>query len=211
MKLFIGVCNSQDSVPGCFFWSFVGLKNKYSTEIYRSTHPWDVVRNNRIIDKFLRSDCDVLAKMDIDQLYPRNYITSMMQNVERFKVVGPLIYDRWAANKFMPLMFDNVNENFMPLEPMDISSLTGIVKVPYAHTNLFYTREVLESIPAPWYEAYATSDGLDRKNHVDFAFLDKINRAGFSVHIDLNTVVNHQTERLYATEKLRDVWQGSPL
>ena len=76
--------------------------------------------------------------------------------------------------------------------PIDIEGKSGVLQVPYAHTNLFYKREVVENVPMPWYEAYMTDDGLNRANHVDFDVLDKIKKAGYPIYIDLDVRVGHQ-------------------
>lgn len=190
MKLFLGICNSQDFVPAGFFWSFINIKSQWQTEVYRSTHPWDIIRNNRIIDKFLKSDCDVLVKMDIDQAYPPMFFEKLVPLVEQYKVIGPMIKDRWRSNGFCPLAFSS--HDGMVLHTYSLTGKSGVVEIPYAHTNLFYAREVLEKVPPPWYEATQTEDGLERKNHVDFTFLDKIKAAGYPIYIDLDTVVAHQ-------------------
>lgn len=191
MKLFMGVCNSQNNIPSEFFWSVVAIKRICEVTSFRSRHPWDVTRNNVIIDAFLKSNCDILVKMDIDQSYPSNYFERFVPLVEQFKVVGPLIHDRWGGNGYMPLAFSERYEG-LALKRMDLSELTGIVNIPYAHTNLFYHREVLEKIKPPYYEAYQRPDGLERGNHVDYDFIDKIHSAGYETYIDLSTVVGHQ-------------------
>jgi len=190
MKLFIGICNSQHEVPSEFFWTFSSIKQVCNSTTFRSRHPWDVVRNNKIIDKFLKSDCDILAKMDIDQSYPPNYFEKFVPLVEKYKVIGPLIYDRWPTYNYMPLMFTE-RDGFI-LSKMDLSDKTGIVEVKYAHTNMFYAREVLEKIPKPWYEAFLSEDGLSRANHVDYDFIDKVHDAGYDTYVDLSMVVGHQ-------------------
>ena len=188
-KIFVGICNSQDFMPSDFFWSFIALKGKWQLETLRSRHPWDVVRNNIIIDKFLKSDCTYLAKMDIDQWYPSDYFEKILPLAQEYKIAGPLIYDRWAQNKFMPLAFTEYLPN---LQPMDLTGLNGVVDIPYAHTNLIYHREVLESIEPPWYEAFLSCDGISRDNHVDFDFIHKIHKKNYRVMIDLSCVVGHQ-------------------
>lgn len=193
MKLFLGICNSQYHVPSNFFWSFIHMKNPYPVTAYRSGHPWDVVRNNRIIAAFLKSDCDVLIKMDIDQEYPPNFLEKLVPLVQEYKVIGPLIYDRHEVNGYMPLLFESYNG--LMLKKMDVSELTGVVNVPFPHTNLLYHREVLEKIPAPWYEASQREDGLERSNHVDLDFISKIHKAGYDTYIDLDTVVGHMEVR----------------
>ncbi len=190
MKLFLGICNSQDYVPAGFFWSFIHIRNPWPTEALRSSHAWDVIRNNQIIHKFLESDCDVLAKMDIDQAYPPTYFERFVPLVEKYKVIGPLIKDREPENNHMPLAFSS--HNGAELRKFPLTGKTGIIDIPYSHTNLFYSREVLEKIPPPWYEAHQADDGLGRKNHVDFTFLDKIKAAGYPIYIDLDTKVAHQ-------------------
>ena len=191
-KIFVGICNTQNSVPSEFFWSFIGIQSKWEVVPYRATHPWDVIRNNSIINKFLLSDCNILAKMDIDQKYPSDYFTRLVPLVEKHKVVGPLIYDRWNQNKFMPLAFSEFHNEWPMLKPIDIKGHTGLMEVPYPHTNLFYHREVIEKIDPPWYEAYLSYNGLVRQNHVDYTFIDKIHKAGYDITIDLDCVVGHQ-------------------
>jgi len=189
-RIFIGVCNSQDFVPAEFFWSMLGQVDFVAKpEFGRAKHPWDVCRNNQLIDGFLNSGCDYFAKTDIDQKYPVDYFKTLVPLVDQYKVIGPVIYDRWRGPGFIPLAFRNkmiTRENMFPL-PRDGS----IVDVPYSHTNLIYAREVLEKIPRPWYEAYATDDGLGRKNHVDYTFLDKIRNAGYPIYIHTGVVVGH--------------------
>jgi len=159
--------------------------------ISRGDHPWDVVRNNRLINNFLKSDADYFVKMDVDQVYPQDYFQKFLPLVGEYKVIGPLLYDRWKQNNFMPLAFSEYD--YPKLMPMDLTGKTGIVDIPYSHTNLFYHREVLEKVPPPWYEAKLTQDGLDRANHVDYDFLNKIKNAGYPIYIDLDTVVRHMT------------------
>ena len=202
-KVFIGICNTQDSVPAGFFWSFIHIQNPYPVMAYRSSHPWDVVRNNVIIDKFLKSDCDILVKMDIDQAYPSDFFTRFVPLVEQCKVIGPLIYDRWPENNFSPLAFDRLSGPY-PVA-MDISNMSGIVDIMYPHTNLFYSRKVLEEVKPPWYEAYLSKDGLSRSNHVDFSFIDKIHFAGYATYIDLDCVVGHQFNT-FVGRKFHELW-----
>jgi hypothetical protein len=147
------------------------------------------VRNNRLIKQFLDSDCNIFAKMDCDQSYPSDYLVKMVPLVEEYKVVGPLIYDRMEGNGFIPLAFQN--NDYKGLKLYELKGKVGVVEVPFPHTNLFYAREVLEKIPMPWYEAYATPDGLDRANHVDFTFLKKIKDAGYPIYINTDIVVDH--------------------
>ncbi len=199
MKIFIGICNSQDSVPADFFWSFMAIR-KPQYRAYRSRHPWDVVRNNIMISEFLKSDCTMFAKMDIDQVYPPDYFERLIPLVEKYKVAGPIIYDRWEQNSYMPLAFDQVNINLFPTRLMNLDGINGVVEVPFSHTNLLYHREVLEKISPPWYQAYLTPDGLNRMNHVDFSFIEKIHEAGYRIMIDLDCEVKHMNVRFVGRE-----------
>ena len=191
-RVFVGVCNSQENVSSRFFWSLWKINKTYPMFLRRATHPWDIIRNNVLIDAFLKSDFDIFVKMDIDQEYPEGYFEAMVPLVEKYKVIGPLIYDRWQQNNFMPLIFDGMD--YPNLSKTDISGLSGVITKPYSHTNLFYTREVLEAIEPPYYEARLSPDGLNRANHVDFDFLDKIKAAGYSIYTNLDVEVKHLVE-----------------
>lgn len=202
-RIFIGICNTQDTVPSMFFWSFVNLRTKWPLSAYRSMHPWDVIRNNVIIDKFLKSDCTILAKMDIDQWFPPDYFERLVPLVDEYKVVGPMIYDRWEQNDYTPLAFESRSKNgFIPFDPF---KLNGITAIPYPHTNLLYAREVLEKIPPPWYEAYQTTSGLERANHVDYDFLDKIHNVGYDIYIDTDLIVGHKAS-IFIDRKFKTRW-----
>jgi hypothetical protein len=202
MKVFIGICNTQDAIPAGLFWSFVFVRHDFPIVLYRASHPWDVVRNNQIIHEFLKGDCDILAKMDIDQAYPPDYFERLAPLCEKWGVAGPLIHDRWEQNKYMPLAFDMVNDNKFPVHRMDLSCLDGqVVEIPYPHTNLLYRRDVVEKIPAPWYEAHLSPDGLSRANHVDYTFIDKVHKAGYRCMIDLGCKVGHMETRFVGGTK----------
>lgn len=205
-RLFIGINNTQESVPSTFFWTFINIRNPYPTSAFRSEHAWDVVRNNHIIHYFLQSDCTILIKMDIDQAYPPDYFERFVPLVSKYKVIGPLIYDRLPQNNFMPLAFERINYP-VSMTPMDLSNLSGIVEIPYAHTNLFYHREVIEKLSPPWYEAYQRQDGSGRANHVDFDFISKIHKAGYKIHIDLDCVVGHQYTS-YVGRRFHEKWNS---
>ena len=204
-KIFIGICNSQDEVPAWLFWSFIRLKCDFPSAIFRSDRPWDVIRNNRIIHAFLKSDCTILAKMDVDQVYPENYFERLIPLCERWKVAGPLIHDRWKDNGYMPLAFDEVNGGMFPVHKMNLVGVENqVIDIPYPHTNLLYHREVLEKIPAPWYEAHLSENGLERKNHVDYTFIDKIHKAGYRCMIDLGCEVGHKEIRFVMSKNAND-------
>ncbi len=203
-KLLMGVCNSQAEVPAQFTWSTLLMRYPVPVQIARSGHPWDVVRNNRLIKQFLDSDCDYFVKMDIDQSYPADYLEVMLPLAEKYKCIGPLIYDRSGENSFMPLSF--ASHDYPHLTRFDIEGKSGIVEIPYPHTNLFYSREVLENLKPPWYEAHMQPDGLDRANHVDFTFLQKIKDAGYPIYINLDVVVSHASI-IYLDRRFSETWQ----
>jgi len=209
MKIFIAVCNSQDEVPSEFFWSFMATYANipYPAVAYRARHPWDVVRNNMAIDVFLKSECDVFVKMDVDQIYPLDYFLKFLPLVEQYKVIGPVIYDRHEKNGHFPLAFNDKKVLTRDLSK-EVHHGTGICAYPYTHTNNFYAREVLEMIDPPWYEAHLSADGLERANHVDYDFLDKIKAAGYKPHLYLDEVVKHITTKGVGSEHYQK-WENN--
>lgn len=128
--------------------------------------------------------------MDVDQIYPKNYFEVMVPLLEKYDVIGPMIFDRWKKNNYMPLCPSTTPDSPHPFSsPRD--GKTGIQEVPYLHTNCFYKRKVLVAIPPPWYEAYLSPDGLRRANHVDYDFMKKIADAGFKIYVNNDMVVKH--------------------
>jgi hypothetical protein len=129
--------------------------------------------------------------MDVDQVYPHDYLDKMLPLLETHDVIGPMIYDRHMVSDFMPLCFEeNPNDPYTKRGPA-FDAVTGIQQLPYLHTNCFYNRRVLEAVPPPWYEAQLSDDGLKRANHVDFTFMRKITKAGFKIFINFDVVVAH--------------------
>jgi len=126
--------------------------------------------------------------MDIDQVYPSDYFLKMVPLIEKHKIIGPLIFDRWPSGDFLPLV------NWAEGERFDLKGKSGIMEVPYYHTNCFFHREVLESIRPPYYEAHLSEDGLKRLNHVDITFMKKFITAGYKIYANLDVVVNHLAE-----------------
>jgi hypothetical protein len=199
MKLFIGVCNSQDTVPSAFHWSWEEMDKPYEYNKVRFKHTESLIRNNQMVRDFLRSDCDVLVKMDIDQKYPKDYFTIMVPLVEKYKLIGPMIYNKWRKNKYIPLLCNSTNK--FPIlreirKDWKRKCKDGILKIKYAHTNLFYAREVLENIAPPWYTTGYSEDHCNLASIQDFSFIDRIREQGFITRINTNVVVGHLAEEV---------------
>ena len=190
-KLGVGICNSQESVPSAFFWSYHDIKRICQTVSFRATHPWDVVRNNHLIKIFLDSGCDYFVKMDVDQIYPRDYFEVMVPLLETHDIIGPMIYDRHESSNFMPLCFKRDEGGDYAKRGKPFDNRAGIMELPYLHTNCFYNRYVLEALEPPWYEANLSEDGLSRANHVDYTFMRRFVAKGYKIHINFDVVVEH--------------------
>jgi len=193
MKLFIGVCNSQESVPAAFHWSWEAIEKSYEYDKRRFDDDDAIVRNNKMIRDFLRSDSDILVKMDIDQVYPKYYFTTMVPLAEKYKVIGPLIFNKHRKNGYCPLLSDT---NDFPLirykeDWLEHAAKKGIIKVAFAHTNLFYMKEALEGIKPPWYNVAYSRDNCAHRMNRDFSFIEKLNANGYDTYINTNLEVGH--------------------
>jgi len=135
---------------------------------------------------FLDGDYDYFVKLDVDQTYPSNYYEVMVPLIEKYKCIGPVIYDRWRENNFVPLVFDH------PAKVM--IEKKGIEELKFLHTNVFFAREVLEAIPAPWYECALNETGTDRAFHVDRHFMAKVITAGYKIFVNYDVTVKHIAE-----------------
>lgn len=211
-KLFIGVCNSQEYVPSKFFWSWERMTKPYNYEIEKLASTEAVIRNNKMVREFLKSDCDIMVKMDIDQVYPENYFTVMVPLVEKYKVIGPLIYNKWRKNNYAPLIgfeyrFPKVHRvsNWESFVNRD-----GVLKAPYSHTNLFYARESLEGIEPPWYTQDFSEDGCGRASATDFSFIQKVLDNGYDIYINARVEVGHLVLDTVNTE-VRTMWKRRQL
>lgn len=190
-SLFIATANSQPWCYAEYVWSVFRNVTNYpgKLSIFRAAHPWPETRNNKAIAQFLKSDCEVFVKMDMDQEYPDDYLITMAPLVEKYKVIGPEIYDRSDSNAYGILCFgdkSNLVETWI-----DCSDETGIKSYPYTHTNNFYAREVLEAIEPPYYTYIEKEDFEGKSNHVDYDFLDKIKDAGYKIYLNHNIDVSH--------------------
>ena len=202
MKLFIGVGNSQFTVPSAFHWSWEEMDKPYEYVKVRFDHNESIVRNNQMIRDFLISDCDVFVKMDIDQVYPKDYFTIMVPLVEKYKLVGPLIHNKWRKNKYVPLLSDSDPFPIIrqPGKNWRRKCKAGILKVKYAHTNLFYAREVFENIKPPWLTVEYSRDNCSFTSLQDYSLIDRIRKQGFTTHINMNVVVGHLVEEVIDTD-----------
>ena len=207
MKLFIGICNSQENIPSSFFWSVARMTHICPTIMDRGTHPWDVIRNNQLIDNFLKTDCDYFVKMDVDQVYPYDYFAAMVPLLATHDIIGPMIFDRHNTFDFMPLCFETDKDEPLAKRGKPFDNKTGIMELPYLHTNCFYNRYALEAIPKPWYEAHATPDGLARANHVDYTFMSKFTAAGFKIYINFDMVVPHLAQ-VAVTREFHEIYNA---
>jgi len=172
------------------------MEKPYKYEKVRFEDSYILMRLNNMVRDFLRSDADILLKMDIDQVYPKDYLTVMVPLAEQYRLAGPLIYSKRLKYSYPPLLYDDAlapqrdrSTNWSDLIPED-----GILKLNYAHTNLFYCREVLENIKPPWYDVEYSQDNCSLIKKADFCFMEKIIRQGFKTYINTNMVVGHLVE-----------------
>jgi hypothetical protein len=203
-KVFIGVANSQEFVPAYFHWGWEKMVKPYEYTMERFDHSDCFIRNNQMIEAFLESDYDVMVKMDIDQKYSRGFLEKMVPLVEKYKAIGPLIHNKWRKKGYFPLMHMS---NSFPYVSVPIPFRSGIVEVPYSHSNLFLAREVLEKIDPPWYEGHFNAKGTGRTSDVDYTFIDKIKAAGYPVYINTDIEAKHLVLE-YIDKEMSHKWNG---
>jgi hypothetical protein len=208
--LFVGICNSQKKINSSFFWSVMGIKPPYPNfpiHLFRAKDKLSVIRNNKIIKGFLDSSFDYFVKMDVDQIYPFNYFEVMVPLIDKYKVIAPLIFDRWRSNNFCPLAFESIEYN--NAIPIDITGKTGIESIEYAHTNCFFHREVLENIEPPWHDIELSEDRMSVVNNGDRYFINKLNNAGYKTYINFDVVVRHDPETGGIDREFFERWNRS--
>jgi hypothetical protein len=135
-----------------------------------------------------------MVKMDVDQVYPINYIDVMLPLLETHDIIGPMIFDRHESSEFMPLCFEHDPDEPWAKRGKPFDNRTGIMELKYLHTNCFYNRYVFDNVKPPYYEARLSEDGLARANHVDYTFMRKLAKAGNKIFINFDVVVQHIAE-----------------
>jgi len=115
-------------------------------------------------------------------------MTALVPYVDQYKVIGPKIHNKWRWADFRPLLYETNDFPYLA-ESMDCGE--GIQEVPYPHTNMFYLREVLESIDPPWYKVSHNKMGTARSKDLDFTFIEKIKDKGYKFYIDTTVEVKH--------------------
>ena len=199
-KLFIGITNSQDRVPSSFFWSFIQMVHPCPLVVVRAPQTWSPIRHNFLFKTFLESDFDYFVEMDVDQVYPQDYLIKMVPLIDEYKAIAPLIYDRQIFNDFFPLVFKDADIGNFTLTTRNIQNESGIIEVKYCHANIFMAREVMEKIKWPPYEGGLNNDGLQKAKHADFLLNDKIREAGYKLYCNLDVCVEHIVELPMNTE-----------
>jgi len=208
-KLFIGIKNTQDRVPSSFFWSFVYMipVPNLQVAVVRSINSRAPIRHNELLKIFLSKNYDYYVEMDVDQQYPRDYLTKMVPLIDEYKAIAPLIHDRQFSNGFMPLVFSEADIDKFTCLPINITGKHGIIEVQYCHANIFMAREVVEKIEWPPYPGLLSDDGLGKKQHADFLFNDKIRQAGYKIYVNLDVEAEHLVE-FPMNRKRWEKWHG---
>ena len=132
-------------------------------EVMIGARPEDVARN-RIVERFLETDCQKLWMIDDDIVPPLN--AAQMLFLDWPLVSGLCYYDR--AQEIRPAAFKAISS----LEPVEITQPFQIVDAVGA-ACLIIDRNVFDAIERPWFSWQTNEDGTAAYRSEDIYFCQK--------------------------------------
>lgn len=148
---------------------------------------------NAVVEEFLRTDCDVLWFLDSDIVPPTSVPMLVTEHWDKWKVAGapyPLFLTPHGeeAPKINFAIYNDYGRGFnnAPLPPSGTDFVNGI-----ATGCIFIKREILEEMPAPWFEF--KYDEKTRKMTIgeDIGFCKKVNALGHKFFVDYSMLCRH--------------------
>lgn len=207
----LGIPHIRD-LPGYFVDSLMTLIRPPGTGMLRvAGKPVDIARN-KIVEQFLEGPGTHLFFMDTDMVFEPHTLNRLFAHGKpivsgtyfaRTDTPVPHVYEyartdenrvawyRSMAPEFRawqalhPELAEEVNAGCFPY-------LDGLTECDAVGGGcLLIAREVLEAIPAPWFECYDTGGGED------FDFCGKAQAAGYKVYADFAIQADHYTDMVF--------------
>lgn len=147
---------------------------------------------NLLCRQALEMNADFLLFLDIDMIYPRNFIYHLL--AARADVVSPLYFKK--APPYAPVCAHRRSDDRQLLVPL-LEYERGVVEVDVTGCGgMLIRREVLEKIGHPWfaYDVYEPTGEMTVSE--DVTFCEKVKAAGFKVCVDTRIVAGHIREEI---------------
>jgi len=147
---------------------------------------------NKLIKKFLATDCNWFLHLDADNVPPQNLLDMIDNDVD----ICSAVYYVWMEKRLVPLaMTRRGKSNKYTQFSKDVPDNQYLIEVDgVGGGGLLIKREVLETIKPPWFKDVFNKEGDKRVLGNDFYFCQKAQSAGFKIWVDLRIFLKHYHE-----------------
>ena len=141
---------------------------------------------NRLVKKFLETDCEWIFFIDTDTIPPLN----IMDMTEHKLDICSGYYYQWTQRQLMPLIFKEVEGGYIA----DVGRPTDIPNVVEVDATgagcLLVNRRVFEKIEKPYFLTPYNDEG-EALSTEDIYFFKKVKKAGYKIFLDKSMVARH--------------------
>jgi len=142
---------------------------------------------NKIVKRFLASDCDYLLQIDNDNIPARNPLELVDLGLD---IVSCPV---WIYQHKLVLNIYKLDQSDETLIPVDPTKEKGLIEIDATGTGVLLTsRRVLETLKAPFERKY-DEDGIEELGQ-DLYFSRKAKEAGFRIFSHLDYIAKHYKE-----------------
>jgi len=189
MKIMIAVLN-QDWVHSKLAETLLKIQaiTKHElTFLFSNEKPIDYNRN-MIVDKFLKTNCEILFMIDSDMVIPEDLLDMIKPGHD---VVSAVVFTTKRGIPYPIIMKKSKDEKwFEPmLDPRDI--IDEYTPVDCIGSGCFYIRRsVFDKIDRPVFRFQCAPDGRIKMGE-DYSFSKKVQAAGFKMTVATKFIVGH--------------------
>jgi len=144
--------------------------------------------NNTILQETLEKDYQWAWLLGDDHMFRKDLLLKLLdRNVD---VVVPLCARRHLP--FSPVIHNSIDQGATAKDWDFLDGKAGLLELTDHNVGngcMFIRREVIEKIPSPWFENGKYNAGTGH----DLWFCEKIKKAGFKLHVDLDNLTGHIT------------------
>ena len=164
------------------------LKETTHDVYFESSNDRPIENNrNKIVKRFLASDCDYLLQIDNDNIPARNPLDLVDLKLDIVSCPVWIYQHKFVLNIYRFDVSDGM------LVPVEFKQEKGLIEIDATGTGVLLTsRRVLEALKAPFERKY-DEDGIEELGQ-DLYFSRKAKEAGFRIFSHLDYIAKHYKE-----------------
>lgn len=141
---------------------------------------------NKLVSKFLETDCEWILFIDTDTIPPDNALDMTKHKLD----ICSGYYYQWTNKELIPLIFKRVEGGYLA----DVGRPTKIKNVVEVDATgagcLLINRKVFENIEKPYFLTPYNDEGVSLSTE-DIYFFKKAIKAGYKIFVDRSVVARH--------------------